>query len=173
MKLATQSRPLLVVNRLPVSPVCRHRAYVVGVLCALVWALPTCECGADDAAHVNKIDRSSFEECLAWLPVDTETLRVRRDDPSHPLQDEPRVDQNGFPKLDRAKWGQWAVREIATPHPLDNLRDGKHGKQCRLETGPLVACLKGQPRSSPWANVPVLDLSDEQAQKQHEPNTVF
>lgn len=111
------------------SPVCRQGALVVGVLCAVVWALPTCECGAGDAAHVNKIDRSSFEECLAWLPVNTETLRVRRDDPSHPLQDEPRVDQNGFPKLDRAKWGQWAVREIATPHPLDNLRDGKYGKQ--------------------------------------------
>ncbi|HEV8003292.1 MAG TPA: hypothetical protein VGP63_25625 [Planctomycetaceae bacterium] len=86
------------------------------------------ECAADDAARVNKIDRSSFEECLAWLPVDTETLRVRRGVASGPLQDEmPKVDQNGFPKIDKAKWGQWAVREIATPSPLAHLRGGKYG----------------------------------------------
>ncbi len=113
----------------------RNNLPVVTFICGLIWALASRDSSAGDAAHVDKIDQSSLEECLGWLPVDTETLRVRRGEASRPFRDEtPKADQNGFPKLDKAKWGQWAVREIATASPLASLRGGKYdvGRQPRL-----------------------------------------
>jgi hypothetical protein len=78
---------------------------------------------ADDAAASKKLDRSSFEECLAWLPVDTESVRVGRTIVFDP------PDNNKLPKVEEATWGKWFLRAYATPTQLASLQDGQYHKQ--------------------------------------------
>jgi hypothetical protein len=70
-----------------------------------------------------RLDRSSFDTVLTWLPSDTETVACARNIPMPTL--EGLSDAKG---ITESNWSKRLAESIATPCPLRHLREGKYHK---------------------------------------------